>query len=364
MVWSQSMRSFLKGHKLWLYVTGEVKKPVKGASESDEAFTTRLIDWDKKHHQILTWFRNTTILSISTLFGSFNEAKGTWDMLASYYSSVDGAHDITILSISALFGSFDEAKGAWDMLASRYSSVDGAHEYRLLFKLFQLRQEPDQSINDFLARMQFLWNQIDVSDHIWKDPTDAEMYVKRRDQHRLHQFLMALRDDFEPVRVQLLHRSHLPTLDTAIFELVRAETRSQTMCSQPSHTVLAAPSSGSSSFQREHYDRSDTPRLPSKSRDNIYCRFCQCQGHTIDKCWRKRRSNAHTTAVAHAKSGSSPATSSPAAPSTVAPSSQASGSSVILSTADFEAIVNQVVMSRSGNVSSSVLSVFPGTSSP
>jgi hypothetical protein len=144
------------------------------------------------------------------------------------------------------------------MLGSRYSSVDGAHEYQLLFELFHLRQEPGQSINDFLARMQFLWNQIDVSDPIWKDPTDAEMYVKRRDQHRLHQFLMALRDDFEPVRVQLLHRSPLPTLDTAIFELVRAETRSQTMRSQPSHTVLAAPSSGSSSFQREHYDRSDT----------------------------------------------------------------------------------------------------------
>jgi hypothetical protein len=26
MLWSQSMRSFLKGRKLWLYVTGEVKK--------------------------------------------------------------------------------------------------------------------------------------------------------------------------------------------------------------------------------------------------------------------------------------------------------------------------------------------------
>jgi hypothetical protein len=194
MVWSQSMRSFLKGCKLWLYVTGEVKKPVKGASKSDEAFTTRHIDWDSKHHQILTWFRNTTIPSIF-----------------------------------ALFGSFDEAKGAWDMLASRYSSVDGAHEYQLLFELFQLRQELGQSINDFLARMQFLWNQIDVSDPIWKDPTDAKMYVKHRDQHCLHQFLMALRDDFEPVRVQLLHCSPLPTLDTAIFKLVRAETRSQTM---------------------------------------------------------------------------------------------------------------------------------------
>jgi hypothetical protein len=138
-------------------------------------------------------------------------------------------HNTTILSISALFGSFDEAKGAWDMLASRYSFVDGAHEYQILFDLFHLRQEPGQSINDFLARMQFLLNQIDVSDPIWNDPTDAEMYVKRRDQHCLHQFLMALRDDFEPIRVQLLHRSPLPTLDTAIFKLVCAETRSQTM---------------------------------------------------------------------------------------------------------------------------------------
>jgi hypothetical protein len=61
------------------------------------------------------------------------------------------------------------------MLASCYSSVDGAHKYQLLFELFHLRQEPGQSINDFLARMQFLWNQIDVSDPIWKDPTDAKV---------------------------------------------------------------------------------------------------------------------------------------------------------------------------------------------
>ena len=124
MVWSQSMCSFLKGPKLWLYVTGEVKrtkKPVKGVSESDEGFTTRLIDWDSKHHQILTWFCNTTIPSIYVLFGSF-----------------------------------DKAKGSWDMLSSRYYSMDGAHEYQLLFELFHLRQELGQSINDFLSRMQFL----------------------------------------------------------------------------------------------------------------------------------------------------------------------------------------------------------------
>ena len=127
---------------------------------------------------------------------------------------------------------------------------------------------------------------------------------------------MALHDDFEPVHVQLLHG--LPTLDTAIFEFVRAETILQTMCSQPSHTVLAAPSFGSSSFQREHYDRSDTPQLPLKSQDNNYCCYCRRRGHTIDKCWRKGRFN--TAAIAHTESGSSLAASSTTAPSSIASS--------------------------------------------
>jgi hypothetical protein len=121
-VWSQSMRSFLKGRKLWLYVTGDIPKPTKVTVESDDAFCTRLIDWDSKHHQILTWFRNTTIPSNV-----------------------------------ALFGSFDDAQGAWDMLASRYSSIDGSREYQIILDLFRLKQESDQSITDFFAIMQFLW---------------------------------------------------------------------------------------------------------------------------------------------------------------------------------------------------------------
>ena len=49
-VWSQSMRSFIKGQKLWFYVTGEMKKPAKGSSEDDDVFRIRLIEWDSKNH--------------------------------------------------------------------------------------------------------------------------------------------------------------------------------------------------------------------------------------------------------------------------------------------------------------------------
>jgi hypothetical protein len=57
-------------------------------------------------------------------------------------------------------------------------------------------------------------------DPVWKNPTDAQMYAERKDQHRLYQFLMALHDDFEPIRGQILHRAPLPTLDQAVCELV------------------------------------------------------------------------------------------------------------------------------------------------
>jgi len=89
-VWFQSMQSFLKCRKLWLYVTMDIPKLTKATVESNDAFLTRPIDWDSKHHQILTWFHSNTIYSIETLFGSFDDAQGAWDMLASRYSSIDG----------------------------------------------------------------------------------------------------------------------------------------------------------------------------------------------------------------------------------------------------------------------------------
>jgi len=90
-VWSQSIHSFLKGRKLWLYVTGDIPKPTKVIAKTDDTFCTRLIDWDSKHHQILTWFRNTTIPSIAAIFGNFDDAQGAWDMFTSCYSSFDGS---------------------------------------------------------------------------------------------------------------------------------------------------------------------------------------------------------------------------------------------------------------------------------
>ena len=64
-------------------------------------------------------------------------------------------------------------------------------------------------------------------------------YATRSDEMRLYQFLMALHDDYEPVRGQLLHQISTPSLNAALNELVREETHLQTLQAQNKLNVLA-----------------------------------------------------------------------------------------------------------------------------
>ena len=44
--WSQAMYSYLKGHKLWLYIFGDHPIPEKVDKETDSAYAIRIEDWE------------------------------------------------------------------------------------------------------------------------------------------------------------------------------------------------------------------------------------------------------------------------------------------------------------------------------
>ena len=73
--WSQAMRSYLKGRKLWLYVSGDLPIPEKMDKETDFAYAIRIEDWESANHQIITWFCNTSIPSIVEEFGNIDISK-------------------------------------------------------------------------------------------------------------------------------------------------------------------------------------------------------------------------------------------------------------------------------------------------
>ncbi|RVW80523.1 Retrovirus-related Pol polyprotein from transposon TNT 1-94 [Vitis vinifera] len=288
---------------------------VKGASEEDVVFLSRMIEWDSHNHMILTWIRNTSIPSISNLLVSF-----------------------------------DDAKSAWDMLTKRYSTTHGSMKYQLVVELHQLRQEQGQSINDYYDQLRFIWDQIDLTDPTWACLKDAQQYASIKDEFHLYEFLMSLHKDFEPIR-GLLNRSPAPSLDTAVNELVREEARLATLQAQNKLNVLAIiPSTPLIEQPHQLGDFSGSSNR-RKQTNKKFCNYCKHPGHTIETCYHRNKS---TTAIANTEP-------TPPMASTSA-ESQSSGSTINLSSTELQEIIAQAVR-MDGNASlSTALSVLLGKS--
>ena len=160
--WSQAMRNYLKGCKLWLYVSGDRPIPEKVDKEIDSAYAIRIEDWESANHQIIIWFCNTSISSI-----------------------VDE------------FGNLDIAKEVWNLLVTRYARPSGAHYFKLTRKLYQIRQEPGERITMYHNRLKSIWDQLTASVPVLSNYADTKLVYVHREQGRPFQFLMGLRDEFE-----------------------------------------------------------------------------------------------------------------------------------------------------------------------
>uniref|UniRef100_A0A2N9H3X3 Reverse transcriptase Ty1/copia-type domain-containing protein n=1 Tax=Fagus sylvatica TaxID=28930 RepID=A0A2N9H3X3_FAGSY len=232
-----------------VYVTGEMKKPVKGSSEDEDAFRIRLIEW-----------------------------------------------------------------------AKRYSSPHGTREYQLSIEQYQIRQDPGQSINDFFACFQFIWDQLDLANPPWDTPNDA---------------------------MNCFTRYPIPSLDEALNELVREETRLQTLQAQNKINALAT-TSPLAPLQQSDSDQSSSNTHRSDRKSNKFCQYCKKYGHTIETCYCRNRS---TAAVTHGDTDQTPT-------ATVAPAHF--GTTIMLTTDQLEDIIAQALIRVSNASSSSALSVLPG----
>uniref|UniRef100_A0A2N9HB81 Integrase catalytic domain-containing protein n=1 Tax=Fagus sylvatica TaxID=28930 RepID=A0A2N9HB81_FAGSY len=212
--WSQNMTVFLKGRRLWRYVTGDIPKPVprsdidSNSSDGDSVatavvqvddFEAHLEEWESIQCRILSWFINTSVPAISSLL-------------------------------------------------PRLETV----------KLYQMRQESGQSISDYYSQTASMWEQLAAADPPLRYAEDIDLFAKYKDRRRFTQFMMGLREDFEPTRAALLSRSPLSSLDAAVKELISEENRRPHHHLSSSDVVLATPHPPSSS---------DRPRR--------ICTYCQ-----------------------------------------------------------------------------------------
>lgn len=87
--WSNAVRMWLRGHRLWGFVTGSKHKPEKGEMEDQKKFDNRLALWESAHFRIISWFSNTCLVSIGNTFGRLDNAKDVWNLLAQRYNSAN-----------------------------------------------------------------------------------------------------------------------------------------------------------------------------------------------------------------------------------------------------------------------------------
>ena len=181
--WSQNMTVFLKGHKLWRYVTHSIPKPVPNpkskataAEESSKTAVTtndyeeHLEQWESIQSKILSWFINTSIPSIHNLLPRLETAEVAWKFLADCYNYIN----------------------------------DSSLEFHIKLKLYQMRQETGQSIYDFYSQTSTMWEQLSAVDPPLVCSKDIELFVKYRDRRKFMYFMMGLREDFEPTKASLL----------------------------------------------------------------------------------------------------------------------------------------------------------------
>jgi hypothetical protein len=110
-----------------------------------------------------------------------------------------------------------------------------------------MRQESGQSISDYYSQTASMWEQLAAADPPLRYAEDIDLFAKYKDRRRFTQFMMGLREDFEPTRAALLSRSPLPSLDAAVKELISEENRRPHHHLSSSDVVLATPRPPSSS---------------------------------------------------------------------------------------------------------------------
>ncbi|CAN6310327.1 unnamed protein product [Urochloa humidicola] len=192
----------------------------------------------------------------------------------------------TDLSIRSCLEEHKTAKEMWDYLQNRYQQSSSALRYSLRQNLQHLQQQ-DMSIEEYYAAFNKISSQIDSMvpkpSSLCTPCTAAWTAREKYDQQdTLFDFVMGLRSDFEPIRVQLLGRPTLPTLSETLSALMAEETQlkslaAHSMVSQQ-HSVLAVPLP---------VEVEVAAATSSKKASKIPCSHCGRTNHPDSRCFKK-----------------------------------------------------------------------------
>jgi hypothetical protein len=231
--WSQLVRTFLKGKGKLNHLLGKGPKP------EDPKFDA----WDEEDSMVMSWLWNSMLPEISDTCMFLGTAKDIWDAVCQTYSKVH----------------------------------DAAQIYEIKTKISNAKQE-NRSVTEYSNFLKGLWQEMDHYHCIkMKCSEDAALLKRFVEKDRIYDFLAGLNVEFDAVRVQILGKEELPSLNETIAIILAEEGRRGVMIATPaleSSALLSKPTKISSMEQTTSFG-SRQEDSSKGTKDFRWCTFCK-----------------------------------------------------------------------------------------
>jgi hypothetical protein len=239
--WSQLVRTFLKGRGKLSHLLGT------GPSKDDPKFAT----WDEEDSMVMSWLWNSMLPEISDTCMFLGTAKEIWDAIQQTYSKVH----------------------------------DAAQIYEIKTKISAAKQGA-QTVTEYSSFLQGLWQELDHYQCIQMScSSDAAVLKRVMEKDRIYDFLAGLNVEFDAVRVQILGKEDLPSLNETI-SIIRAEEGRRSVMFEAhgeEGSALVAKTIGLKESSPTYIQAN--PYKPT-NRDSRFCTYCKKRRHTKENCWK------------------------------------------------------------------------------
>ncbi|XP_060669987.1 retrovirus-related Pol polyprotein from transposon RE1 isoform X4 [Ziziphus jujuba] len=198
----------------------------------------------------------------------------------------------------------------WDFLKKIYHQDNSARRFQLELELSEYCQG-NLSIQDYYSGFLNLWAEYKELVYASVPPEGLPILQQVHEVSQRDQFLMKLRREYEPIRVNLMSRIPSPSLETCFAELFREEQRcvTQSVLENKNHQ-RANPMEIAYATQAKVRDMSKVQCYSCKEYGHIanyckknFCNYCKKSGHLIAEC--RRRPQNRTSQALHVSHSSS-----------------------------------------------------------
>ncbi|RVW45537.1 Retrovirus-related Pol polyprotein from transposon RE2 [Vitis vinifera] len=182
--------------------------------------------------------------------------------------------------VKSTLSKFHDAKRLWEHLKQRYAMVNGLRIQQLKTSIAKCEQSKSMSVTTYYGKLNVLWEELFkheplISCTCCSSCTAASLHQARREQGKLHDFLMGLNTDlYAQLRTNILSQDPLPSLDRA-YQLVIQDERvwlaKAVTEDKPAEVLGFAVRTGAGR------GRGKTERP--------VCSHCKKTGHETSTCW-------------------------------------------------------------------------------